>query len=129
MRDLKPVGIPVELGGVERRFLFTLNVIDAVQGYYDATVLEVLNKLFDAKEQIDSLRFLVTTLINDEIEREKWMNPSSDLKEVTEKEVGWMINVDNISTVTTAILAAYRISIPDSDEEQDPNAKGEQQSN
>lgn len=128
MSDLRPVGVPIELGGVERHFLFTLNAIDTVQNHYNLTAMEALGKLFDPKEQLETLRFMTTTLINDEVERVKWRNPDSDLIEVTEKEVGWMISVDNIDKVTNAILEAYRISVPESDENDDPNMESGQQS-
>lgn len=127
MSDLRPVGVSIELDGVERHFLFTLNAIDAVQSHYNMPVLDALNKMFDAKEQTSALKFLTMTLINDEVEREKWKNPDSELKEVTEKEVGWMIHADNIGEVTVAILAAYRVSIPESDENDDPNMESGQQ--
>ena len=127
MSDLRPVGIPIELGGVERHFLFTLNAIDTVQSHYNSTMFEALDKLFDANEQNEALKFFTMTLINDEVEREKWKNPSSDLKEVSEKEVGWMIHVENMGIVTTAILSAYRISVPESNENDDPNMESGQQ--
>lgn len=129
MSDLRPVGIPIELGGVERHFLFTLNAIDTVQSHYNSTMFEALDKLFDANEQNEALKFFTMTLINDEVEREKWKNPSSDLKEVSEKEVGWMIHVENMGIVTTAILSAYRISVPESNENDDPNMESGQQNN
>ena len=129
MSDLRPVGIPIELGGVERHFLFTLNAIDTVQSHYNSTMFEALDKLFDANEQNEALKYFTMTLINDEVEREKWKNPSSDLKEVSEKEVGWMIHVENMGIVTTAILSAYRISVPESNENDDPNMESGQQNN
>ena len=129
MSDLRPVGIPIELGGVERHFLFTLNAIDTVQSHYNSTMFEALDKLFDANEQNEALKFFTMTLIKDEVEREKWKNPSSDLKEVSEKEVGWMIHVENMGIVTTAILSAYRISVPESNENDDPNMESGQQNN
>ena len=129
MSDLRPVGIPIELGGVERHFLFTLNAIDTVQSHYNSTMFEALDKLFDANEQNEALKFFTMTLINDEVEREKWKNPSSDLKEVSDKEVGWMIHVENMGIVTTAILSAYRISVPESNENDDPNMESGQQNN
>ena len=129
MSDLRPVGVPIELGGVERHFLFTLNAIDAVQSHYDMTILDALNKLFDANEQVESLKFLTMTLINDEVEREKWRNPDSDLNKVTENDVGYMVHSFNMPEVRKAILAAYRISVPESDENDDPNMESGQQSN
>lgn len=129
MSDLRPRGVKIVLDGVERRFLFTLNAIDEVQSHYEMTAMEALGKLFEPAEQGEALRFFVMTLINDEVEREKHKNSDNQLALVTEKEVGWMIGMDNIDEVTKAILEAYHISVPEPEEEEDPNQKSGQQSN
>lgn len=121
MSDLRPVGTPITLNGVERHFLFTLNVIDSIQSHYDLPVLEVLGKLFDEKEKVKTLKFLVTVLLNDEVEGEKYKNGSNTVKEVTEREVGAMIHVENMDEVIKTILKAYGISEPDADEDEIPN--------
>lgn len=128
MRELRPTGVPVQLNGVERHFLFTLNVIDEIQSHYNMTVINALEKIFDPNEESKATRFFVHTLLSDELEREKWRNPESDLNPINEKEVGWLINRFNIDEIRTAILAAYRISMPEA-EDDDPNQMSGQQSN
>lgn len=128
MSDLRPVGLPIVLNGVERHFLFTLNVIDLIQSSYDLPVLEVLGKLFDEKEKIKTLKFLTAALINDEVEREMYKNGDSVAGEVSEQQVGTMIHIGNMDEVISTILKAYGISVPATDDE-DPNQKSEQQSN
>ena len=128
MSDLRPVGVPIDLGGVERHFLFTLNAIDAVESHYGCPVFEALGKITVSETQSEALRFFVATLVNDEAEREKWKNPESDLRVITEKEAGWLISVDNISKIIKAILLAYGISVPEPDGDDDPNQESGQQS-
>ncbi len=127
MSDLRPVGVPITLDGTERHFLFTLNAIDEVQSHYDTDVLNALDNLFDEKKKMEALRFFTSTLLNDEYQREKWKKPDTELKEVSVQQAGWIINVDNIADVTAAILEAYRISLPDQEDE-DPNQTSGQQS-
>lgn len=121
MGDLRPQGIPIQLGGAERHFLFTLNVIDEVQSHYNTDMLNALSKLYDEEEGNSALRYFVTVLLNDEAERENWMHPEYGLKKITENEAGWLINIYNISEVALAILRAYRLSVPESDASNDPN--------
>lgn len=128
MSDLRPTGVPVMIDGVERHFLFTLNVIDKIQSHYDAGMIEALGKLFDEREQFQALRVFAQALLDDEVEREKWKNPDADIKAYSDKEIGWLISADNSSEIKTGILTAYHISIPDPDEN-DPNQMSGQQSN
>lgn len=129
MSDLKPVGIPIELDGVERRFLFTLNVIDTVESHYGCSVFDALKKLTDPETRNEALRFFVTTLVNDDAEFERYKNPESDLQAITEKQAGWLVTVNNSEEVFQAILKAYGISVPEPDEDEDPNQTSGQQSN
>ena len=117
MSDLRPVGIPVEIEGVERHFLFTLNVIDEIQEHYGKDLAEVIDNLTDKETSIATMRYLVTTLLNDEAERES----SKNLKGYSEKEIGWMLSLDNISEFLTLILSAYGVSLPKPDEDDYPN--------
>lgn len=128
MSDLRPTGVPIELGSVERHFLFTLNVIDEIQTHYDGTVLDALGHMFSTndKEPVSDVIFFATVLMNDEAERESWRNSDSQLKKVTEKEAGWMITWDNLNEVRTAILQAYHISMPEA-EDNDPNRESGRQ--
>ena len=83
MSDLKPRGIPMVLDGVERRLLFTLNVIDDIQSETGRNMKEIMEDLADEKKMGNTLKYLVTTLVNDEAEREKRKNPECTLKKIT----------------------------------------------
>lgn len=128
MSDLNPAGVSIELGGVERHFLFTLNVVDAIESHYDCTVFEALGKLTNQDTQSEAIRFFVMTLLNDDADYQRWKIPGSDLPHVTEKQAGWLVTVDNIGKVVRAILGAYGISMPEPDEDDDPNRTSGQQS-
>lgn len=127
MSDLRPRGIPVALDGVERRFLFTLNTIDSIQDETEKNMKEIMTDLADEDLSNKTLKYLVKTLINHEVEREKRKNPDCTLKEVTEQEVGDLIGMDNVVEVTAAVLTAYGYSLPKA-EEDDPNRESGQQS-
>lgn len=126
MSDLRPVGVPITLDGVERRFLFTLNVIDDIQEHFDKPLDEVVDLLLDKRYAGNTMRYLVMVLANDEVDRERHKNEQCTLKKVTEQEVGWMLTNDNIQDVTLAVLKAYGISLPEVDEDEIPNTKSGQ---
>lgn len=127
MSDLNPKGASIVLGGVERKLLFTLNVMDEIQSHYDKTVFEALKLLIDPMQQTKVVKFLLMTLLNDEAEREKARNKDTDLKVLSEKEVGWLVSYDNLAEVVSAMLKAYGMSMPEPDEsEKDPNAVSRQ---
>lgn len=128
MSDLRPRGIPIVLNGTERHLLFTLNVIDAIQSEYSSTVAEVINKAFNGteEEQTQVVRTLISILLTDEFEREKFYNPSTELLPVSQKEAGWLVDLENLLSVKISIAKAYGISVPENDES-DPNQTSEQQ--
>ena len=61
MSDLRPKGYALMVNGVERRFLFTLNAIDAVQSEFNKNVIEVIDEAVNGKdaEQIRTMRKVV----------------------------------------------------------------------
>lgn len=120
MSDLRPRGVPVMVEGVERHFLFTLNVIDEIQDHYDLPLLEALNYLTNERTKNKALKYIVVALLNDEAEREKAAG-KEPLKEYTEQEIGWIIDEDNHGEYLVAILQAYGVSLPEPDGESDPN--------
>lgn len=69
MSDLKPRGIPIILDGVERHFLFTLNIIDELQDKYGKNLYEIIEDLTKNEESGHLLREVVTILLNDEVDR------------------------------------------------------------
>ena len=123
MSDLRPRGIAVDVNGEERRLLFTLNVVDAIQDKYKKTLSEVLDDILNEDVASKTLRDVVAIMLNGEVEREKFKNPEAAIKEVTEKEVGWMISVDNRLEIIAKIMQAYGISLPEPDDD-DPNREG-----
>ena len=126
MSDLRPRGIAVDVNGEERHLLFTFNVIDAIQDKYQKALDKVLDDILQEGVEAKVLRDVVLILLNDEVEREKYKNPQSILKKVTEKEVGWMIGLDNYIEIIAQIMRAYGLSLPEPDDE-DPNRGSGQQ--
>lgn len=124
MSDLRPKGTPVMINGEERNLLFTLNVIDEIQDHYDAPMTEVWDRLTDKRKSDKTIRYLVCTLLNDEVAREK--RNGKDLKSYTEEEVGWAITVKNVNEIMMALLSAYGMSLPEPDEDADPKAESGQ---
>lgn len=122
MSDLKPRGVPVMVDGVERHFLFTLNVIDEIQDHYDLALSEVIDKLTDKSQAYKTLRYIIMTLLNDEAERENAIG-NDKYKKVTEKETGWLITLENEEEILIAVFKAYGLSLPEGEDEY-PNQEG-----
>lgn len=122
MSDLKPSGVVVELGGQEHKILFTINAIEEIQSscnkpLYDAMEFVVKAACGDmSKETLVTYRSVVTALLNAE-----------NNGNLTEKEVGEMVTLENYTSVAQRILNAFGISNPDpdegDDEDDDPKAE------
>lgn len=128
MGILKNTGTPLNIDGVERHLLFTLNAIDAIQERFDEPLESVITKLTDKKESGNALRAVLTILFNDEVERLSY-KPSTqktDLEPVDEKQMGWILNNQNMLESTYAVLRAYGYDLPEPDEN-DPNGESGQQ--
>lgn len=122
---LRPKGVPIVLDGEERHFLFTLNVIDQLQEHYNCTMMDVFARLANEETVYNTVRYVTYVLLTDEVERAKWKDKNSKLRSVSEKEVGWLVTLDNIREVNRAIVKAYGLSMPEADED-DPNVESEQ---
>lgn len=127
MSDLRPRGVRINLDGVERNFLFTLNAVDAIQDRMGKSLHEVIEALTDENTNMHTLRDLIVILSEDEAERAKYKDPDSTLEPITEKEAGYIIGLDNMWEITRDVLKAYGISFPEP-EEDSPNAESGQQS-
>lgn len=127
MSDLRPRGIPVMLNGEERHLLFTLNAIDAIQDKYEKTLSEVLEDVISGEITNYTMRDILVILLNDEVERENHKHKGKKLEEVTEREIGWMIGLDNQVELIEKILRAYAASLPEAEEE-NPNQESGQMS-
>jgi hypothetical protein len=118
MRDLLPKGVPVEIGGKERHFVFNLNVVDELQERCDEPLSEVLAHIFSGeKDSNDYLKTVVTALINEDVaihndeSDEKW--PLVDVK-----SVGRMITIKNRWPIMQAIMQAYTEGLPEVDKDE-----------
>ena len=125
MSDLRPRGIPVMVNGEERHLLFTLNAIDAIQDKYEKTLSEVLDDIINKEITDHTMRDVLLILLNDEVERENYKQKGQKLEEATEREIGWMIGLDNQGELVEKILRAYGASLPEPEEE-DPNQESGQ---
>ena len=116
MSKLNPRGIPFEINGQEYRFLFTLSVVDEVQELYDAPVSSVIAKMADDREVYDVIANITAIMINDELKR-----TGSAEKEISVRDVKWMIDVPMADKLVKVIMQSYGYSLPDPDEDEDPN--------
>ncbi len=123
MSDMRPKGIPVMLDGVERHILFSLNVIDNIQDQFDLSLEEVIDQLTDKRKSNQTLKLLLKTLLEDEIERKEYAREEHGLKRYTEKELGWLISQENVAEVMLAVLRAYGVSLPELEDDY-PNQGG-----
>lgn len=128
MSDLRPAGIPVNFDGVDRVFLFTLNVIDELEDKFEKPVIEILKDLIPPGNG-RALRTVVTVLVNDDVERYNAVHEDKR-KPVTEKQVGSFLVSDlsggNLLKMVEVILDAYKVSMP---EDEDPNLKSGRRKN
>lgn len=125
MSRLQPRGIPIVLEGEERHFLFTLNTIDVLQDKHGKSMDEIFEELQEEETATNTLKEIVTVLLNKEAEREKRLG-GRDIPETTEEEVGELIGMDNIGEIVNAVFRAYGYSMPEADEN-DPNQGSGQQ--
>lgn len=122
MSDLKPRGVPIELDGEIRHIFFTLNIIDQLEEEYDQTLYEIIEELTVAEQNNHMLRDIVTVLLNCEAERNARLGADTAQLVVSQEDVGNMIGLDNYYEVLKAVMEAYGISIPESEEgDEDPN--------
>ena len=126
MSVFKPRGIAIVLNGEERHFLFTLNMIDQIEEKYGKPLLEIIEDVANDTGGGHLLRDLVVMLLNDEAERNRRMQSSVEYATVTAEDVGDMIGLDNYYEVMKAFLKAYGISMPEADEDEDPNQESGQ---
>ena len=118
MSILNPAGVPCILSdGVEHRFLFSLNAIDEIEDSTEKTLRENIVDLTSEKTNRKALRDIVCALVNDEYGR------NGDKARITPQEAGYLITLDNMLSVTQAVLEAYGISMPDKEDLGDDDGK------
>ena len=118
MSDLRPNGVEIELGGQNRRFLFTINVIDEIQEKCNLPLIDAMKHIVDFidknaedHEAITVFKTVVAALLN-----------GDGIGEALEADdVGRLIHLGNYKMVAWKVLEAYGVSIPDPDEDDEDN--------
>lgn len=122
MSDLRPVGAKVNFDGVEREFLFTLNVIEELEDFFEKPVYEILKDTVSMKDQ-KTIRKVVQVLVNNDIEKQNLVNNEKQ-QPVTERYIGMFLTRDreggNVIGMVEKIMEAYKISMPAAGDN-DPN--------
>ena len=95
--------------------LFSLNVIDELQDRFGG--FDRLDDALQGKDSIKNLRWLLTLLLNEGAEAGE--------KPLTEKEVGRMIHVGNLSEVKTAVFKAFSYGNNGGKEPEEPDEEEE----
>jgi len=121
MSDLKPTGTKLKLGSKEYGLRFTLNAIDDIQEHFDIVISDLSELFKDPKKQIKNLRYLLTLLINENIDCENdekgENNPHLD-----ERFVGRQIDTTNIKDVIGTVYKTFSSHAPEVDEDSEvPN--------
>lgn len=104
----------------ERHLCVTLNALDEIQdkfGSYDK-----ISEAFEGRDKLKNLKWILALLINEGAEDGE--------PEITEKQVGKLINIRNMSEVQSAIFSAFSLGIKGDAEKEDDSknqtASGEQ---
>lgn len=117
MSDIQPKGIPVTIADQEWHFYLTIAAADEIQDHYDQPLSQVMNTLLtNERERYGAVAYLAAVLTSDEVRRGKL-----DKKAHTEKELRDLLDVPEANRLTGIILRAYGISMPERDEDEDPN--------
>ncbi len=107
IRAIRPVKHTIDLGdGVERDIEFSLNAMADLEDKY-GTVEEAFNKIQD--NNISAIRFLLWCLLN------------NGEQEITEREVGKLINIRNLDELMTAVMDYMEEAMPNVVELQSKN--------
>lgn len=111
MSDLNPRGVKVVVGGEEHELLFTVNVIDEIQGTIGKPLFDVMGEVSRAVYTLDDLDALhsfeavLAILVNE------------DGGHVTPKELAKKIMWNEVSGLARSMVEAFGISLPEPDDE------------
>lgn len=128
MSDLRPTGEKIKLGNNEYGMRFTLNAIDEIQEHFNIPISQMPELFADERKQIRNLRYLISVLINEDID---CVNDETGSKtpHIDEKYVGRHIDTKNLTGMMSDIMRTFTGGVPISDEDADPNAATVQSKN
>lgn len=131
MRVLKPQGIPVNFDGIERNFIFNINVIDEIQEHYDTDIVSAINFILNSendpelkKKAYDNLCYFVMVLANEDT---RIYNKTADVKRknIDIEYLKEILTHKTASQLVVDIYKAFTESMPKSDGDDNPNATSE----
>ena len=127
MSDLLPEGAKLVFDGTERHLYWDYGVIEKVQELYGGHPLIAIEKMFwegqlgDGQEVHYNLAKpvldLLTILLNNEVEREKFFEGKTNLKTYTREQVGHIIDRGNAGKAIEAIVASWMGSTPSAEDD------------
>lgn len=119
MSDLNPKGTVVVINGQEYHLLLTINKIDEIQARCNMPLHDVIGVVAEAAGENTDTEVMKTfsTVLS--------VLFSTSEHEVTEEDIRERVEFREYGSTAWAILAAYGISMPESDEEDEehPNRK------
>ncbi len=128
MRELRPDKNIISVGGKEYNIILTLSVMEKLQKQYE-NLSEVFGRLVDFNASAKELAEIAVVFINDDIEchnedfpHDKWQPITAEWLcrriALNDKDAeGKILMVD----LTLALLNAFKFSMPEGEEEADPN--------
>lgn len=134
MRILKPEGIPFTFDDKDRRLLFTIDAIDAIQEKYNEYIVDIINSLIDIENKDAQRRaynrtaYILYVLWNQDVEIHNEEHPEDKWQYISEEYIRKRIlNNTNVGMAILAIINAFNEGMPKSEDDDDPNLKSGQQ--
>ena len=116
MSDVQPRGIDVEISGQVWHIFMSIAAADIIQDHYDLPLQLVMDKLFDERERYDTCVYILTVLMADEVRREGLSQEVPTIEQLKD-----LLDVPTVNKLTGMILVAYGLSMPEREEDDDPN--------
>lgn len=127
MGNLNPKPVEIEFDGRIYGVQFNINMIDEMQTHFEKPIGEIYDLIIDSPKSAANLRYLLTALLNDAIETHE-TETGERVPRLSETEVGKKIDIRDFNYYYEKVIEAFGVSLPETDEDDDPNSKGEQQS-
>ncbi|MFS1511888.1 hypothetical protein VQL36_05550 [Chengkuizengella sp. SCS-71B] len=104
-KNVTQKGVKIELGGKERKLLFDLNSLVELEEHY--------GDIQEAFNQLQKMSFKATR---------KLLHAALAHENLTETEVGSLIDMSNMSTVMSKITEAFESSLPETNDSKNKQA-------
>jgi hypothetical protein len=116
MSDLRPKPVSVSIGGREYGLLFDLNAIDEIQDRLDISISQIGELLTGERRAYKAIKAILAVLINEAADA------AGSPERVTEAQIGRMLTAADVPRAADAIVAAFTVSMPEPEEDADPNS-------